>query len=30
MVLGGRPFLIQRNLKHTTAGDTCNTDLTHQ
>jgi hypothetical protein len=30
MTLGSRHFLIQRNLKHSTAGDTCNMDLTHQ
>lgn len=30
MTFGGRNFLIQRNLKHATAGDTCNIDLTHQ
>ena len=30
MTLGARNFLIQRNLKHATSGDTCNVDLTHQ
>ena len=30
MILGARPFLIQRNLKHAAGGDTCNVDLTHQ
>lgn len=30
MVLGGRQFLIQRNLKQNASGDTCNVDLTHQ
>lgn len=30
MSFGGRNFLIQRNLKQSTSGDTCNVDLTHQ
>jgi hypothetical protein len=30
MVLGGRNFLIQRNLKHASSGDTCNVDLIQQ
>ena len=30
MVLGGRPFCIQRNLKHSASGDTCNVDLLNQ
>ncbi|HWQ36462.1 MAG TPA: hypothetical protein VNQ79_26755 [Blastocatellia bacterium] len=30
MRLGTRDFLIQRNLKHASSGDTCNVDLTHQ
>lgn len=28
--MGGRNYLIQRNLKHSASGDTCNVDLTHQ
>lgn len=30
MRLGTRDFLIQRNLKHASSGDTCNVELTHQ
>jgi hypothetical protein len=30
MTLGARNYLIQRNLKHSTSGDTCNLDATHQ
>lgn len=30
MQLGNRYYLIQRNLKHSTSGDTCNLDLTNQ
>ncbi|HEX8088158.1 MAG TPA: hypothetical protein VF762_04855, partial [Blastocatellia bacterium] len=30
MQLGTRWYLIQRNLKHSTSGDTCNVDLTRQ
>jgi hypothetical protein len=30
MVLAGRPFLIQRNLKHSVTGDTCNVDLVNE
>ena len=30
MTLGARQYLIQRNLKHSASGDTCNLDLTNQ
>jgi hypothetical protein len=30
VTLGGRNYEIQRNLKHSASGDTCNMDLTHQ
>jgi hypothetical protein len=30
VTLGGRNYLIQRNLKHSTSGDTCNMSLTTQ
>jgi Phosphate-induced protein 1 conserved region len=30
VTLGARNYLIQRNLKHSTSGDTCNLDATHQ
>lgn len=30
MILRGRPFLIQRNLMHSSNGDTCDVDLLRQ